>query len=187
MHPSDTPSGGPVTSTLTRKIFSKTRRQIWQRVNNPGTVPTTEHLMLGDWSPSLSTRTFKDYTDHRALGARGLVAQSIDSDLQRLYRPPSTWCSGTGRPVYRLGTSNTVPTTEHLILGDWSSSLSARKLQNIAPTNKRLMLGDWSSSIATQDSKECTWYLGPGGHTIVHQGTGRSVCSIADGLVKFIF
>ena len=100
-------------STLTEKIVSIKRRQICQRVNNPGTAPTTEHLMLGDWStslstrmprtapttehlmlgdwsPSLSTRNFKDCTDHRALDARGLVAQFIDSELQRLYRPPST-------------------------------------------------------------------------------------------------
>jgi len=49
------------------------------------------------------------------------------------------------------------------------------------------MLGDWSSSIATQNSKERTWYLGPSGHTIVHPGTGRSVYSIANGLVNLIF
>ena len=96
--------------------------------------------MLGDWSPSLSARNFKDCTDHRAHDARGLVAQSIGSELQ-----------------------------------------------NIAPTAKRFMLGDWSSSIATQNSKERNWYLGPGGYTVVQPGTGRSIYSIADGLVNLIF
>ena len=82
-----------------------------------------------------------DCTDHRALDARGLVAQSISSELQGLHRPPSTRRSGTARPVYQLGTSKTAPTTEHS------------------------MLGDWSYSIATQNSKERTWCLGTGRHT----------------------
>jgi hypothetical protein len=72
-------------STLTEKIVSIKRRQICQRVNNPGTAPTTEHLMLGDWSTSPSARNFKDCTDHRAIDARGLVAQFISSELQRLH------------------------------------------------------------------------------------------------------
>jgi len=42
----------------------------------------------------------KDCTDHRALYARGLVAQSIDSKIQK-----------------------NAPTTEHFMLGDWSPSL----------------------------------------------------------------
>ena len=55
--------------------------------------------MLGDWSPSLSTRNFKDYTDHRALDARGLVVKFV----------------------------GTAPTTERLMLGDWSPSLLVRE------------------------------------------------------------
>ena len=62
--------------------------------------------MLGDWSPSLSTRNFKDYTDHRALDARGLVAQSIDSELQ-----------------------NIAPTTECSMLGDWLSSIATQNFK----------------------------------------------------------
>ena len=77
-------------STLTEKIVSAKRRQICQRVNNPRTAPTTEQLMLGDWSPSSSARNFKDYTDHRALDARGLVVTFVE----------------------------TAPTTERLLLGD---------------------------------------------------------------------
>jgi hypothetical protein len=68
-------------STLTEKIVSIKRRQICQRVNNPGTAPTTEHLTLGDWSPSLSARNFKDCTDHRALDARGLVVQYSNAEF----------------------------------------------------------------------------------------------------------
>ena len=103
-------------------------------------VMTTEHLILGDWSPSLSTWNFKDCTDHRALDARGLVAQSISSELQ-----------------------------------------------NIAPTTECSMLGDWSYSIAMQNSKERTWCLGTDRHTIVHLGTGRSVHLIANELVNLGF
>ena len=54
--------------------------------------------MLGNWSPSLSNRNFKERTDHRALGARGLVVKFVE----------------------------TAPTTERLILGDWSPSLLVR-------------------------------------------------------------
>ena len=54
--------------------------------------------MLGDWSPSLSTRNFKERSDHRALGARGLVVTFVE----------------------------TAPTTERLMLGDWSPSLLVR-------------------------------------------------------------
>ena len=55
--------------------------------------------MLGDWSPSLSTRNFKECTDHRALDARGLVVKFV----------------------------GTAPTTERLMLGDWSPSLLVRE------------------------------------------------------------
>ena len=81
-----------------------------------------------------------DCTDHRALDARGLVAQSVTSELQ-----------------------------------------------NIAPTTEHSMLGDWSYSIAMQNSKERTWCLGTGRHTIEHLGTGRSVHLIADNLVNLVF
>ena len=115
-----------------------------------------------------------DCTDHRALDARGLVVQSINSEPQRLHRPLSTRCSGTGRPVYQLGTSRTAPTTEHLMLGDWSPSLSTRnfkectnhraldarglvvKFVGTAPTTERLMLGDWSpTSLLVRESAGC--------------------------------
>jgi len=65
-----------------------------------GIVPTTEHYMLGDWLTSVPVRNFEDYTNHRALYARGLVNQ-----------PTNLKCSGTGRLVYlqtciiRSGTS----------------------------------------------------------------------------------
>jgi len=115
-----------------------------------------------------------DCTDHRALDARGLVAQSINLELQGLHRPPSTRCSGTGRPVYQLETSRTAPTTEHLMLGDWSPSLSTRNFKEctdhrvlsarglvvksvgIAPTAERLMLRDWSPSLLIWESAGCT-------------------------------
>ena len=78
------------------------------------TTPTTEHSMLRDWSPSLLTQKFKDCTDHWALDARGLVVKLVrtvpttehsmpgdwSSNLLGLHRPPSPWCSGTGRLVY---------------------------------------------------------------------------------------
>jgi hypothetical protein len=116
MHPSDTPSGGLVTSTLTGKIFSKNKK-----------THTPESQQSGDC------------TDHRAFDARGLVAQSISSELQGLRRPPSTRRSGTGRPVYQLGTSRTAPTTEHSTLGDWSSSLSAGSFKGLhrPPSTRR--------------------------------------------------
>ena len=41
-----------------------------------GTVPTTEHCMLGDWSTSLPNWA-RDWTDYWAWCARGLVKQSI--------------------------------------------------------------------------------------------------------------
>ena len=78
----------------------------------------------------LESQQSGDCTDHRALDARGLVAQSISSELQGLHRPPSTRRSGTGRPVYQLGTSRTAPTTEHSTLGDWSPSLSDRNFKD---------------------------------------------------------
>ena len=85
-------------------------------------------MILGDWSPSLSTRNFKDCTDHRALDARGLVAQSISSELQDIALTTKrsmlgdwsysiamqnskerTWCLGTGRyTIVHLGTGRSV-------------------------------------------------------------------------------
>jgi len=91
-----------------------------------GTAPTTEHCMLGDWSPSPSTRRSGDCTDHRGLYARGLVAQPVNSEIRGLHRPPSTVCSGTGRPARQLGDPGTASTTEHRMLGDWSPSPPAR-------------------------------------------------------------
>ena len=63
-----------------------------------------------------------DCTDHRACYARGLVDQFAYSTTWGLYRPPSTLCSGTGRPVRLFDNLGTVPTTEHDMLGDWPTS-----------------------------------------------------------------
>jgi len=79
--------------------------------------------MLGDWSSSLPVWRSGDCTDHRALYARGLVVQPASLEIWGLHRPTSTICSGTGRPVYQFGDLGTAPTTEHCMLGDWSSSL----------------------------------------------------------------
>ena len=113
--------------TVTRRTFSRNRLTIrqdasshhalmWQdafskRTSRIGgglcmtflrTVPTTEHYMPGDWSTSLP--------DHRALYARGLVDQSASLETWGLYRPPSTICPGTSRPVYQFGDLGTAPT-----------------------------------------------------------------------------
>ena len=64
-----------------------------------------------------------DCTDHRAPYARELVDQSASLEIWGLHRPPSTVCSGTGRPVYQFGDLGTTPTTEYRMLGDWSTSL----------------------------------------------------------------
>jgi hypothetical protein len=170
MHPSDISSGDPVTSTSNLKDLFKSKKT---------------HTPVSQQSG--------DCTDHRALDARGLVAQFISSELQRLHRPPSTRRSGTGRPVCQLRTSRITPTTEHSTLGDWSLSLSVQNFKGLhrppstrrsgtgrlvyqfktlkhAPTTEHSMLGDWSYSIATYNSKKHTKCL----------GTGRLVFSIAD-------
>jgi hypothetical protein len=77
-----------------------------------GTVPTTEHYTLGDWSTSSPIYELGDCTDHRALYARGLVDQPTNLRIRGLYRPPSVICSGTGRLVYSIA-------DEHDMLGDW--------------------------------------------------------------------
>ena len=87
-----------------------------------GTVPTTERYMLGDWSTSLPIWNSGDCIDHRALYARGLVDQPTHLKFWGLYRPPSVICSGTGRPAHPFGILRTVPTTEHYMLGDWTTS-----------------------------------------------------------------
>jgi len=77
--------------------------------------------------PVLPARRSGDCTDHRALYARGLVAQSASLEIWRLHRPPSIVCSGTGRPVRQFGDLGTAPTTEHCMLGDWSPSQPTRR------------------------------------------------------------
>ena len=95
-----------------------------------------------------------DCTDHRALDARGLVAQSISSELQGLHRPQSTRRSGTGRSVYQLKALKHAPTTEHSTLGDWSYSIAtynSKKHTKCLGTGRLVfsiadehdMLGDW--------------------------------------------
>ena len=76
---------------------------------------------------NLPIRQSGDCTDHRARYARGLVDQFAHSTIWGLYRPPSTICSGTGRPVRLLDNLGTVPATEHDMLGDWSTSSPTRQ------------------------------------------------------------
>jgi len=79
-------------------ICSRTGRPVYQ-IDNLGTVPTTEHDMLGDWSTSLPNRQSGDCTDHQARYARGLVDQFAQTTIWGLYRTPSMICSGTGRSI----------------------------------------------------------------------------------------
>ena len=89
-----------------------------------GTAPTTEHYKLGDWSTSLPV--WKTWG---------------------LHRPPSTICSGAGRPVYQFGRPGTAPTTEHYKLGDWSTSLPVWRPGDCTDQSEHYMLGDWSTSL----------------------------------------
>ena len=79
-----------------QKICSGTGQPV-RPIDNPGTVPATEHDMLGNWPTSSPNRQSED-------------------------RPPSMICSGTGRPVHPIDNLGTIPTIEHDMLGDWSTS-----------------------------------------------------------------
>ena len=96
-------------------------KRSWELHRPPSTVCSgTGRPFFRVWRPG-------DCTDHRALYARGLVAQSASLKIWGLPRPPSTVCSGTGRPVCQFETLGTAPTTEHYTLGDWLISLSDGK------------------------------------------------------------
>jgi len=121
-----------------------------------GTAPTTEHCMLGDWSTSLPVWRSEDCTHHRALYARGLVDQSASLEIWGLHRPPSTVCSGTGRPVCQFGDLGTVPTTEHCTLGGWSTSLLVRRTRDCTNHHALSARGLVDKSIRWQTSMICS-------------------------------
>ena len=102
-------------------ICSGTGRPV-RLFNLLGTEPTIDHYMLGDWSTSSPIRLVGNCTDHRSLYARGLVDQFAYSTCWELNRPSIIICSGTGRPVRPFDLLGTEPTTDHYMLGDWSTS-----------------------------------------------------------------
>ena len=62
-----------------------------------------------------------DDADMKILSSREGLS-NVEVSLGGLYRPPSILCSGTGRPVCSIN-PGTVPTTEHVMYGDWLTSL----------------------------------------------------------------
>ena len=75
------------------------------------------------WQDAPSHRTLIRRYDFFKRYAQGLADQFAQSTIRGLYRPPSMICSGTGRPVHPIDNLGTIPTTEHDMLGDWSTSL----------------------------------------------------------------
>ena len=134
-----------------------------------GTVPTTEHYMLGDWSTSLPIRHPGNCTDHWALHARGLVDQSTHPTSWGLYRPLSIICSRTGRPVYPSDILGTIPTTEHSMLGNWSNSLPIVHLRGC--TDHRAL---HARGLVDQSAFSTTYGLHQSSST-TYSGTGRLV------------
>ena len=57
-----------------------------------------------------------------------------------------------GRPVCQFGNLGTASTTEHYMLGDWSTSLPVWRLGDCTDKSEHYTLGDWSTSPQFENS-----------------------------------